>query len=784
MRSHWSTAVLLVLLVATTVVPLFGLGAASTGVAAPASGAHAVSATDSTGTVAVAPENNTTSTPVPRHRNPENRSEFGNLGQYERWLAGRMGEVLVDCTAGARARQFGACDVDSEYPDWLNKYVDVARATENESDDEAADAFGDAKEDQRTFNDKVERFWRTYQAYQEARDRGDTAQARRLARRLGRLAGDVNDTSGALLTDYRRISNTTQVDLRESARTVERIDQNITTTANDVEADLFIATTLSVRANATETSFLQPLVVSGRLTTENGSALSDRPIRLAIAGRIVRTETDADGRFTLTYRPTTLSLDTDRVSVRYVPRNASAYLPAEATLPVTVEQVEPTVTVTRSPSVVAFGETVVVAGSVSADGVAAPDVPVRVSIAGAHSTTVATDADGTYRVQVSVPATVPDGTQQVRATIPLDGRALRSANATTTVTIRKTATDLTLNGVDDGGNAVRVSGQLTTIDGEPVAGQPVRLTLNGTTLGTVQTGRDGGYATTVTVPRELFATAASNGSVRIAAQFEATGTNLAPANNTTTVRIPREALGPDPGQDQSQSSVTLQTVRQALTDELTTWLWWQWLLAGLAIVALLGGLALGWRRWPLVRQYLGPFAVVGRKLGHALWLPVRLLPLGGTNEQPAEATGVEGAESAAGDTAASATDGEHGEPDVEPLERAHQQLERGDTDGAVQMAYAVVRERISTLVEPTPGATHWEFYNAARERLATEEGNALQRLTEAYEAAAFARTRVGADTAQKALDAAERFQEMSGVRSDGGMQSGRTATGDTDPSDT
>lgn len=787
---------LVALLVAATVTPV--VVAAVTGAPAVEHTARASSVIGSASGDTPPAGNNTTRTPVPRHENPENRSRRGSLGMYERWLAGRMGEVLVDCTEGARARQFGACDLDSEYPDWLGKYVDVARETETESDDEAADAFAEAKEEQRTFTDDVERFWRTHEEYQEARDRGDTAQARRLARRLRRLAGDVNDTAGALRTEYRRISTTTQVDLNASARTGDQVAQNITRTANDVESDLFIATTVSVRANTTATSFLQPLGVTGHLTTANGTALADRSIRVTIAGRTIQTETDADGRFTLSYRPTTLPLATERVPVRYIPRNASVYLPARATLPVTVEQVDPTVTVSRRPETVGFGDTVVVTGPVGAGDIRAPSVPVRVSRPGGPTTTVATGADGTYRAQFTVPLTVPEGDHQIRATVPLDGRALGRATATTTVTVQRTDTTLTLTGAPTGGDAIRVAGRLTTVDGQPVGGQSIRIALNGTTVETFRTGVGGRYTRTVPVPPRLLADVDANATVTVGAQFAATDTNLAPARNATLVRVSRAGAGGADGPSAASS------LGQAIVTELATWSVWQWLVASVGVAALLAGLAFAWRKRGRLRQYIAPLVVVGGRLAQALGTAARVLgrvawwagsrSLGAVGRVHGavwdrdEATGADAAESdavvsgptaSAGDGAADATGTTSAAPST-PLERAHQQLATGTTDTAVQTAYAVARAHLSTGGEPEQGATHWEFYTAAHDRLVAEQRDALQRLTEAYEAAAFAPTAVEAEGARAALATAEQFVNDTVVQSDGGQVADASATNTTD----
>lgn len=764
----------------------------------------------------VAPSgNNTTSTPVPHHRNPENRSTEGNLSDYQRWLAGRMGQVLVDCSRDAAARRFGACDLDEEYPEWLDKYVEVARETDRQSDDNATDAFAEAKETQQTFNDEVARFWRTYRDYRRARDRGNTERARRLARRLRRTGTDVNETAVGLVGNYRQITGATTVDLGGAVASVRTVRENVTSTAEEVVEEAFVATNLSVRGNATDVSFLSPLAVSGRLTTENGSAVGSRTVTIAIEGRTRETTTDENGQFEVIYRPMTLPLDSDRVTVRYVPANASAYGSARSSVPVSVEQVEPTVTVERRPETVGFGDTVFVTGSVGAGGIAARGVPVRVGVAGGRdgvrsTKTVRTDSTGGYRVHVTVPATVPEGDRRIVATIPLDGRALAGANATVPITISTTNTSLAIDGTDGGttsgdsaddsdadtggdidgdtggdvdgetgagvdGEAgagvdgetdagaggetasgtgpgsFRITGRLTTVDGQAVGGQPVRLRIDGHTLGTVRTGPDGRYATTASVPDHLAPESGSSVRVRISARFDATGTNLEPVNNSTIVRISKQLGGAGDGQHPMIDEVL---------DELASWTPGQWLIAGGVLLMVLGLLGL------LGLSRLEVPGVLGRPASTLAALTVGRLREAADGSAESNAAS-DPAESDAGRGSGADDGGGDGPPgpesvQVSPLQRAREYLDREDTDRAVETAYAVARDQIDVGGEGTP-PTHWEFYTRASDRMDEEHGQLLQWLTRAYEMAAFAPTGVGDDAAKAAIEVAERLQDEVGA---------------------
>lgn len=90
-------------------------------------------------------------------------------------------------------------------------------------------------------------------------------------------------------------------------------------------------------------------------------------------------------------------------------------------------------------------------------------------------------------------------------------------------------------------------------------------------------------------------------------------------------------------------------------------------------------------------------------------------------------------------------------------ERAAGLLDAGETDAAVERAYAVVRARLASELGATGALTHWEFYAAVEgDGLAPGRVEALRSLTEAYERARFA---PGAVTAEDADAAVERVDE-------------------------
>jgi len=97
------------------------------------------------------------------------------------------------------------------------------------------------------------------------------------------------------------------------------------------------------------------------------------------------------------------------------------------------------------------------------------------------------------------------------------------------------------------------------------------------------------------------------------------------------------------------------------------------------------------------------------------------------------------------------------EPDPDPavLAAARDRLDAAP-DEATTLAYGTVRHALSEQVDATDGATHWEFYRTcAADGLTDEQVDALERVTERYETAAFSPAGVGPDGARDALQAAD-----------------------------
>ncbi|MFC7008581.1 hypothetical protein [Halalkalicoccus salilacus] len=65
--------------------------------------------------------------------------------------------------------------------------------------------------------------------------------------------------------------------------------------------------------------------LEGRLVTETGEPIANQEVAFAIGEQTVTTTTDDDGAFSLTYRPTTLPLETSSLEIQYEPAASTEY---------------------------------------------------------------------------------------------------------------------------------------------------------------------------------------------------------------------------------------------------------------------------------------------------------------------------------------------------------------------------------------------------------------------------------------------------------------------------
>ncbi len=672
----------------------------------------------------ITPQNNTTV----HHENPEAVNGESDLSTVQRWLSGHLNQVLIDCTQKLGNGQYNACNaLDKKYPEWLNKYVEVSRELEpnNQGSDSknTSKAFARAGENTQEYVSRVQRFNNTLASYREARENGNTDRARRLARRLGRLGQRINSTGRNLTESYQTISERTRANLTESAETVNTTTQQVLKTVHKIQQEQFTDTTLVARGHTRNISFLRPLRVTGYLVSENGTTLSGRTIRLQAGGESRTTTTNATGEFTFTYRPSSVTVDTQQVTIRYVPGTLSVYNASKTTVPVNIEQVEPTLNVTVQPNRAGFTDIVRITGRISAGSVGVPSMPVVVSIGGLRLSldrTVQTGDDGRFRLVVRVPATIPAGQQRVRVTMPLTERAIARATATESIRIGETPTALSLNAPREvtlnrsraNRTGLNVTGRLVTDSGHPISGQQVEFRLNGQTLGVTQTGPNGTYATTIEIPPGLFEEQSGTTTATLVAVYSGTQTNLESSRATAKVRIILPTNN-DLFEELMNTIASLPLIYQ--------------LVLGIGII-LFGTLLMYVFSQRYRDQNINEQDHAGEKLGE---------------RSTDRSTNVGAADSSLFDV-------------------ARKQLTAGDTEHAIMTAYTAIRTRLSEELDfaAAQAQTHWEFFDTCR-RQSFEDGqlDVLRRLTEAYEQAAFAPQPTAEETAAEMIEHANTFDD-------------------------
>ncbi|ELZ08713.1 hypothetical protein C478_17546 [Natrinema thermotolerans DSM 11552] len=478
---------------------------------------------------------------TPSHQNPDEYSEDGDLEGVERWLSNRLSSQLGESAIQLSEGEYELASeyVGDEYRDRLEQYVDVAGQTDGESNEET---FEETGEQQARLAEAVQEYRATKAEYDAARQDGNEERARELARELESLADEIESLGGSVREGYADIETETGTDLSEPDAAIENVTDEIESEQAVVRELEFEETVLSLTTERETISFRDPLVATGELRTLDGSPIANEEVRLDIGNHTERVTTDADGGFTLEYRPTDESLSTDELDIEYVPDTQSIYLGNETTVDVSIEQVEPTLVLEETPSEVAYGERHTVTGELIVDGQPVDSVPVWVSLGGQRLET-ASVRNGVFGSSSPIPAAVEDGDRELSVRLPFEEQALAGTVTTTTVTVRETRSTIAIDETSASGQEVTVNGSFATVDGDGVRGESIRIRIDGSTVDTVTTAAGGSFGTTVSAP------SSSGGDVTVAAVYTGDGSNLEATRAETTVaidgstsRIPTPAL--------------------------------------------------------------------------------------------------------------------------------------------------------------------------------------------------------------------------------------------------
>lgn len=716
-------------------------------------------------------QNNST---VIRHRNPEEITPSTDLAEIQEWLSQHLGTRLRNSTVRLSQDEYALARrvIGDEYTELLEKYVDVAGETHDDSDNEAGDAFQSAQSNQRKLSSAVQEYRETHERYQEAQENENTANVRRIARQLEQQSQRVNETTAALLENYRTISTLTGIDLSGARQRVRTINQRILSQQIELQQELFITTRLTGQVRSTEISYQVPLYVTGQLTTVNGTPLSDRRIQLQVGNRTLETRTNANGSFVFTYRPTLLSLNTSQVRVRYLPLNTSIYRSSQTTLAIEVVQVTPTITVDRDPSIGGFSDEISVTGRLTVSQTGIQTVPVAITLDDSRLKTVRTNTSGGFNTTVTLGADILPGDHVVRVFLPVENQALSRGEATTTIRVVNTSTVLTLSGSQTGVSTIRASGRLTTANGTPVAGQPIEFRINRTSIERTTTTQDGEYSTSLRVPQRYFPTEGNITTVRLVGVYEADRTNLNRSRAEEAIEL-TVSTNPLANQDEPPQenilSVVDRTVRQA-TSTLTLI---HWIIIGITGGAITVGMVLAY-----IYGYLHPIVhfltqPVFRRIGRVYsWFrsignPVSIGLLQGQQDQepdPTDDQPTDGQTTSAGIGEGSlSVEAEIEEDTIDSVEsltasllnEAQDYWEADNTEKAIATAYMAVRQQFGEEMEIETSLTHREFLRTCRENgLDDDRLSILKRFIDHYERAAFTPETMPSETAEEAIAAA------------------------------
>jgi hypothetical protein len=482
-----------------------------------------------------------------RHQNPEEYDGEADDEELESWLSDRLSSQLEDSSVALSEGEYELArdTMGDEYDERLEQYAEVSGETDATDDDDdeennTEEAYRSAAEDQERLTDLVEEYEETQAAYEEALDDGDDQRAHDLARDLEELYYEIDERSDGLVTSYETIGNETGTDFSESAESVEQTRSEVDSEQASVRDQQFVETELVLETVGESISFGDPLVARGEVQADDGSTVDPNDVQLLVDGEPVEAgaaETDewwaddGENQFEFEYRPTVQELDTESLTVEYLPTNESTLTRSETELDVQIEQDEPTISNVETTESVAYGDELRIDGEIDVDGVPVDGVPLAVSIGSEHLGTL-NATDGSFGGTGELPANISDGEGAVEVSLPFEEQALASTSAESPIQIGETETELDAEATAIGENEIAIDGQFGSADGEGLEGEPIELRVDGTAVETVATGPDGEFNESLAFPET------TADEVTVAATYEGAGTNLAAAESESTVAVP------------------------------------------------------------------------------------------------------------------------------------------------------------------------------------------------------------------------------------------------------
>lgn len=482
-----------------------------------------------------APSNNSTL----RHAHPDRVDENGDTEQVTRWLEGRLSADLEASAIEISQGQYQQAEATfgSEFDSRLEQYVEVAGQTDGTADDETAETIRELRQTQQAYANASQAYEEAYDDYQQARANGNETAAREAARQLESQAERIKTYNTTLVRNYEALETQANVSTTDAKTSVRTTSKEVTTRQESVRSQTFTTTGLRVSAPESAVSFSEPLHITGRLTTVNGTAITNRTVHLRVFQRTYTTSTNATGGFTVAYRPVLLPINATTIPVRYLPNGASPYLGSSGNVSAAVTQVSPTLTTTTTPTTSGYGDQITTQASVTVNGRPVPLLALNASL-GRTVVDSETDTSGNAMFSQRIPLTLPTGQHSVSVAHEQSGLAIGPASVTEPITVTQTPTRITTEATATG-RRVLVRGRLETMNGTGIEQQPVSVTV-GENRTSVRTNRSGWYR--LSVDNVIAAEDGINSSVAVAVVFRGRGTNLDGARADTTVSVaPRQA---------------------------------------------------------------------------------------------------------------------------------------------------------------------------------------------------------------------------------------------------
>ncbi|KAB1198226.1 MULTISPECIES: DUF4129 domain-containing protein [Haloferax] len=610
-----------------------------------------------------------------------------------------MNEYILECTGDLNATEAALCAQRNEsYPEWVSQYATLSEQSGSEADAETAEAYEEVRDQQQTYTKQQQEFERLREAYETARENGNETRARELARELTELSTSINNTSRSLESNVQDIGDNTNSSVTSVVTQVNQTTSQQVATAAEIRERELTGTSMSVTLNRTQVGFTSPARVSGTLHDENGSAVANQTIRLRVGQQVLQSQTNSSGNFEVTYRPVRIPVDTQNLTVRYLPDTGSLYLGSADSAEISIQQVSASTSLETDPDSVTYGENISVTVTATVDGQAVSGLAADIQATELTSNVSVTNESGKASTRLALLPNASVGETTIRVS-ENETSAVAVESAETRIEVVPAETNLSLSVIDRNESAVVVSGHLETATAMPISNRTVVILVENETAQTAETDANGSFV--AVLPSSVFP---ETGQVALTAKFK-------PISETLT-------------KSQAQSSLDLGTPESGLPI--------QSILIILGVGAVASGLGVGWWR------YRG---------GSSDEVNQPIVDDDGASDHEKPGLADDSADTSNTKVAA-----------VESLASAESRLET-NPDSVAVVAYNVVREALGSHHGYEPSVTHGEFARRVASDVDEETAASVTELVSIYEQVAFSPADIDEQQASRALNLARTIVE-------------------------